>query len=476
MEPNWILQRARLTPDKIGLSFGEQQWTFLQLHEQSKRVAKQLMAFELKATMRVAVIGPSTPQLIFIMYGCMQLQLEMVLLNNRLSEQELKYQIEDAQVTYILVADEFQHMLNDERVVYFSQIFSQLPKQQQLSDEWDEQHTVAIMYTSGTTGFPKGVRLTLQNHKTSALASALNLGIGQNDSWLCAVPIFHISGFSILMRSLLYGMTVRLYEKFEEVASAKEIAAGTVTHMSVVNVMLQRIISYMEQQHLTAHENFSTMLAGGGPIPEQFLKRAQMLQLQVAQTYGMTETASQTATLSQQDAFRKIGSAGKPLFFYQIKIDGATKAGESGEICIKGAHVTPGYIGRFSERASTVDGWLHTGDVGYLDDEGYLYVLDRRSDLIISGGENVYPAEIENTLLAHPAVVEAGVCGVAHEQWGQVPLAFVVIKQAITEKELLDFCKIRLAAYKCPKAIRFVNELPRNGSNKLVRRKLKEYL
>ena len=474
MEPNWIMQRANITPEKIGLSFEQQSWTFSQLYEKSKRLAQQLYSLGVQPSTRVAVIGPSTPQLIFVMYGCMQLQLEMVLLNNRLSEQELQYQVDDAEVAYILVADEFQHMLRDERVVLFSTIEAAQQSEYELAHEWDEQQTIAIMYTSGTTGFPKGVRLTLQNHKTSALASALNIGVQPSDCWLCAVPIFHISGFSILMRSLLYGMTVRLYEKFDEVESAKEIANGTVTHMSVVNVMLQRIISYMEHQQLMAHTNFATMLAGGGPIPEQFLHRAQALQLRVAQTYGMTETASQTATLSPDDAFRKIGAAGKPLFFYQMKIDGATAANEPGEICIKGAHVTPGYIGRFAERAATNDGWLHTGDIGYLDDEGYLYVLDRRSDLIISGGENVYPAEIENTLLAHPAVAEAGVVGVDDAQWGQVPAAFIVTKMPISEKELLEFCKIRLAAYKCPKSIQFVEQLPRNGSNKLLRRKLKE--
>ena len=461
-----------MTPNKIGLRFGEEQWTFLQLHEQSQKVAMQLAALHIKNKERVAIIGPSTPRLIHVMYGCMQLQLEMVLLNNRLSEQELHYQIDDASVSYVLVADEFKELIHDDRVVYFSEILTQQAEVVELASEWDEQHTTTIMYTSGTTGFPKGVRLTLENHKTSALASALNLGIGANDSWLCAVPIFHISGFSILMRSLLYGMAVSLYEKFDAVAIAQEIAAGTVTYMSVVNVTLERIVSYMEEQQLVAHENFETMLAGGGPIAEQFLSRAERLQLRVAQTYGMTETASQTATLSAEDAFKKLGSAGKPLFFYQVRIDGATKAGEAGEICVKGKHVTPGYIGRFADKQSTTDGWLFTGDIGYLDEEGYLYVLDRRSDLIISGGENVYPAEIENVLLAHPDVLEAGVCGVPHDIWGQVPAAFVVTKRSVSEQQLMEFCKSKLAAYKLPKSIHFVDHLPRNGSNKLVRRKL----
>jgi len=213
------------------------------------------------------------------------------------------------------------------------------------------------------------------------------------------------------------------------------------------------------------------MLAGGGPVPADYLTRAHSLNLAVAQTYGMTETSSQTATLASEDAIRKIGSAGKPLFFNQIKIVEPNAQGE-GEICIRGPHVTPGYIGRFVQKSTTVDGWLHTGDIGYLDEDGYLFVIDRRADLIISGGENIYPAEIENVLLTHPAVKEAGVCGVDDEQWGQVPLAFVVLNGQVTVEQLQAFCQQRLAKYKMPKEIIITNSLPRNGADKLLRRKL----
>ncbi|MFF5994162.1 o-succinylbenzoate--CoA ligase [Lysinibacillus sp. KU-BSD001] len=477
MQPNWLAQRSYLTPNRIGLSFDEQQWTFQELYQEAICMAEKLATFHVNQGDRVAILAPSRPELIMMIYGCMQAQLEMVFLNGRLSEHELQYQIEDAQVKAILVHEQELHKLQaDARILTFNTVLTAERTPINIAQEWDDTTTISIMYTSGTTGFPKGVRQTVQNHSASAISSALNLGLKEDDVWLCTVPIFHISGFSILIRSLLYGMTVRLYEKFDAAKCANEIVQGSVTKMSVVAVMLERILTYMEESGLVAHPNFTTMLLGGGPVPVDYLQRAAKLHLRVAQTYGMTETSSQTATLSNEDAMRKIGSAGKPLFFNHIKIEGVTKPREEGEICIRGPHVTPGYIGKFAERAATQDGWLKTGDIGYLDEEGYLYVIDRRSDLIISGGENIYPAEIENVLMAHPNVKEAGVCGMDDDVWGQVPVAFVVVKQPISEEHLLNFCQARLASYKLPKNIKFIDTLPRNGSNKLLRRKLKDIL
>lgn len=477
MQPNWLAQRSYLTPNRIGLSYHHQQWTFKELHEEAVHIAGKLASFHLDRGDRIALLAPSRPELIMMIYGCMERGLEMVFLNGRLSPYELQYQIQDAQVKAVVVHEEEQHKLpEDIDVILFAEVFCAEEIKIEAVEEWDDEATISIMYTSGTTGFPKGVRQTVQNHSASAISSVLNLGLKESDVWLCTVPIFHISGFSILMRSLLYGMQVRLYEKFDAASCAAEIARGSVTRMSAVAVMLERILSYMEEHGMKAHSNFQSLLAGGGPVPVDYLKRADKLCLQVVQTYGMTETSSQTATLSSEDAMKKAGSAGKPLFFNQIRIEGAAKPGDEGEICIRGPHVTPGYIGRFASRQALENGWLKTGDIGYLDEDGYLYVIDRRADLIISGGENIYPAEIENVLLAHPAVKEAGVSGIDDPKWGKVPAAFIVLKNEATIEELLVFCKARLASYKLPKKILIVDQLPRNGSNKLVRRRLTELL
>lgn len=216
-------------------------------------------------------------------------------------------------------------------------------------------------------------------------------------------------------------------------------------------------------------------------MPRPLLEECARRGIPAVQTYGLTEAASQVTTLAPADALRKLGSAGRPLFPVTVRIaDEAGRPlppGEAGEILVRGPTVTAGYFGRPEETARALrDGWLHTGDIGYLDQEGYLYVLDRRDDLIVSGGENVYPAEVEAVLRQHPAVADAAVIGLPDERWGQTVAAAVVLRPgcAVDGDELVRFCRERLAGYKVPRCFRIVPSLPRNAAGKLLRRALRE--
>jgi O-succinylbenzoic acid--CoA ligase len=350
-----------------------------------------------------------------------------------------------------------------------------------LRSEIDLGATQAIIYTSGTTGRPKGVLITYGMHLWSAVGSLLNLGQGPDDCWLACLPFFHIGGLSILMRGAIYGMRVLVHDRFDAVSINQAILQGRVSIISVVTAMLQRLLASLDQDSGTTSTYPSTLrcvLLGGGPAPQSLLEDCARRGIPAVQTYGMTESCSQAATLAPEDALRKLGSAGRPLATIQIRImvhGRIAESNEPGEIMLRGPTITPGYALRpEATTAAFQEGWFATGDWGYLDMDGYLYVLDRRSDLIISGGENVYPAEIEATLLEHPAVAEAGVCGVPSERWGQVPLAFVVLRAGSSagKDELLAYMETRLARYKIPEDIRFTNHLPRTSSGKLLRRDL----
>jgi O-succinylbenzoic acid--CoA ligase len=264
-----------------------------------------------------------------------------------------------------------------------------------------------------------------------------------------------------LLRSVIYGMTAEVHARFDPTNVNTAIDQG-VSAVSVVSSMLDRMLAERGDRPYPTTLRF--VLLGGGPAPLPLVERALQAQAPVIQTYGLTETASQVVTLAPEDVIRKAGSAGKPLMGSRIRIEA------DGEILVQGPTVSPGYLHQPPRQ-----GWLRTGDLGYLDADGYLYVLDRRDDLIISGGENVYPAEVEAALLAHPAVADAGVVGLADPQWGRVVAAAVTLRadRSVTEPELIGFCRERLAAYKVPRRIEFRAALPRNAAGKLVRRDLR---
>lgn len=484
--PHWLLKRASLTPDRLALVAKGEAWTFRELNERVQQTAKRFIQIGIQADDHVALLAHNGPHTVTIIHALHYVGAVLIPLNTRLTTDELTWQVEDAAASW-LIGDEANaenaRSISKKRpgtqVVIWSDILSLQPDEARfaLKSTISLTDRQAIMYTSGTTGKPKGVMLSYGNHWWSAVSSALNLGLHINDRWLISVPLFHMSGLSILMRSVIYGITAVIHETFDPEAANRAIMEDDVTIASVVSDMLRRMVECLGDARYP--ETFRCMLLGGGPVPMPLLEQCQQKGIPVFQTYGLTETASQIATLSPEYMLTKAGSAGKPLFPAELRIeaeDGTIREPEKeGEIVVKGPSVTSGYWQReAATREAIRDGWLYTGDIGYVDADGFLYVLDRRSDLLISGGENVYPAEIESVLTSHPAVAEAGVTGIRDRRWGQVPVAFVVLHTGkdVTEQDLKTFCRKRLARYKVPVRVLFVDALPRNSANKLLRREL----
>ena len=303
-----------------------------------------------------------------------------------------------------------------------------------------------VIRTSGTTGVPKSVELTYANHAASALASAGGLGVDPEDRWLCPLPLHHVGGLNVLIRSAINRTTAVIHERFDVDRVRSTLEAGEVTLASLVPTMLERL----RAADLRRAPNLRAIALGGGPIPPGLLDWAADARIPVVPVYGMTESCSQVVA----------GSPGRPLPGVELRI------APDGEILVRGAMVAPG--------EADAEGWLHTGDQGRLDDDGALHVLGRLKELIVTGGENVAPLEIEQALLAHPAVEDAGVAGLPDPEWGEAVTAFVVLSEPVDPEELREWSRGRLEPFKVPKAIRVVDGLPRGAGGKLLRDRLAE--
>ncbi|MFS0751044.1 o-succinylbenzoate--CoA ligase [Oceanobacillus sp. 1P07AA] len=473
--PHWLTKRADLSPDKNAIEFEDgNSISYLELFHRSQSYAKKLANLGLQQGDHIAILSTNCVEMIQTVYACSYLGTVVVLLNTKLTINELNQQLIDSDSTLIITSESFTKSEFEVQKISYNELESVSEKQNSimLNEEICLDDIFTMMYTSGTTGFPKAVQQTYGNHWWSATSSVLNLGLHENDKWLIPLPLFHVSGLSTMLKSVIYGMPIYVLEKFDVEKVHDAIMNRNVTIVSVVTVMVQRLIKRLGNNHYPY--DFRCMLLGGGPAPKSLLEEAKERNIPVFQSYGMTETSSQIVTLTPEDALKKIGSAGKPLFPAQLKIDhNKNEPNQIGEIIVRGPMVTRGYYKRTEANDKVFENsWLHTGDMGYLDEQGYLYVVDRRNDLIISGGENIYPSEIENVLVQIDGIEEAGVKGIPNEEWGMVPAAYIVCSKPIEMKVLDAHLEKYLAKYKRPKEIHIINELPRNAANKLVRHRL----
>jgi o-succinylbenzoate---CoA ligase len=485
--PDFLEVAARAHPSRIALSFGGQQWTFAELERAVAGAARILREATRDSGQRVGILAANKPGYVFAVHAAARAGVVLAPLNWRHSAGELAWQIEDAQIGVLLV--------DEKRMAKVRAACREMPVDVLSIEEFEQAQSEAkvngpappidlardavIIYTSGTSGRPKGARITYGNLWFSAVASSLHIGHDVDDIWLGVLSLFHIGGLSVLFRGVIGATRVELHERFEP-NRVRDAFAGGVTLASLVPAMLERVMAGCSEAPRASR--LRCVLIGGGPAPIELIARCAALGIPVAPTYGLTEASSQVSTLRPKDVLRKLGSSGQALPTTSIRVvDGQHVAGpgQIGGIEVRGPTIFDGYAGREQREAVSEGGWLATGDDGYLDDEGFLYVVDRRQDLIVSGGENIYPAEVERILLQHPSVADAGVVGMASEAWGARPVAAVIWRghdEVNVEGVLLAHCQARLAAYKVPDRIAVVTALPRSPSGKLLRRELREML
>ncbi|MFZ7945016.1 acyl-CoA synthetase [Neobacillus sp. 19] len=489
-ELDWLENRARLSPDKDAIVDEKTNtaWTFEKLNRRAKSTANWLRARGVKKGDRIALLSPNDICYFDLLFACGKIGAIFVPLNWRLSPQEIKEILDDCTPILIGIHQKFEGMcphLNTvstfltgdasyEELVTFS--MRNLPEEKIL-----ETDPLAIIYTGGTTGIPKGVVLSHQSILWNAMNTIISWNLTEDDVTINYLPMFHTGGLNALcVPILMIGGTVVIGGSF-----VGEKAVGTLNQYRCTTILLVPTMYHMLIQTTEFQDNefpfMKIFLSGAAPCPLSIYEAFQKKGLAFKEGYGLTEAGPNNFFISPEDARVNPGSVGKPMLFNSIKLvkaDGSeTKPNEVGELVIKGKHGFSFYWNRYRETRKTVkDGWIQTGDLAKRDEQGFYYIVGRKKDIIISGGENIYPLEIEQLLAAHPAIDEVAVLGLPDEKWGEVVVAFITLKQTYTlqEEELKLYCESKLGRYKIPKQFMHVEELPKTHVGKIDKKKLKE--
>ena len=495
----WLADRAKLTPKRRALTFEGTTWTYAAVQERVDRVAGALRELGVRHGDRVGFLGLNHPAFFETLFATARLGAIFVPVNFRLTGPELVYVIGDAGVHTLVVDDAHRAVVEGVRPSLSCRAYV---SSESAADGWvtldslretapafaggeriDDDEVALIMYTSGTTGRPKGAMLTHANLWWNNVAALLLTDTLENDVSLVCAPLFHIGGLNVTtMQAWMKGGEIVLHRGFDPGRFLDDIAKYGVTTVFAVPAMLLFVSQHPEfdGSDLTS---LRSIITGGAPVPEALIKLYNGRGVQVNQGYGLTETSPCATFLTPEWALAKIGSAGRPPMLVSIKLvdpDGrtVTEPMARGELCVRSPNVMRGYWNRPEDTAAVIDpdGWFHTGDVAYADEDGFYFISDRIKDMVITGGENVYPAEVESVLYDHPGIADVAVIGLPDARWGEAVVAVVVPKPdtTVTLEELRDFAGERLARYKLPTRLEIVDAVPRNPAGKSLKYELRD--
>jgi acyl-CoA synthetase (AMP-forming)/AMP-acid ligase II len=485
--PELVSRSARRDPDGPALAFEGARRSFGELEERSDRLAAVLAARGIGPGDHVAMLQYNGIEFVEAFLGVQKVGACAVPVNFRLSREEVDYVLADCGAALVIADPELAPRAGSLPTLavgpdYEAALAAAPPGRPEFEVQ---SHDLAfLMYTSGTTGRPKGAMLSHQNLVVNTTNWLYEVGARPDDVWLSGLPLFHIGGLNGVLPFLHLGALAVIEPSggFDPSQSIARLAEHDVSMCFFVPTQWQEICSSPEVGKVDRERLRKAMWgASQAPLPTLELLAATFPSVEIVNAFGQTEMSSNTCFLKGEDAIRKMGSVGRPALGVEVRIvdeEGAdVPPGEVGEIVYRGPTVMQGYAGKPEATAEAfAGGWFHSGDLVREDPEGFIYVVDRLKDMLISGGENVYPAEVERALIEHPAVAEVAVVGVAHPRWVETPLAVVVAAPGaeVGEEELIALCRERLAGYKKPSAVVFVDELPRNAAGKVLKRQLRD--
>jgi fatty-acyl-CoA synthase len=470
---SWPARRAAMSPGATALIFGGRRTTYAELYERTSRLAAALRAAGIRAGDRVAYLGPNHPSFAETMFATWMLGAIFVPLNFRLTPPEIEYQLRHSGAVALISAapvetDVALHLRTEDLEAFAADSERVVEPETGLDD------VALILYTSGTTGHPKGAMLTHGNLVWNCYNLLVCVDVASDEVTLVSAPLFHVAALNqCLLPTFLKGGTSVIMPGWDVDGCFDAIAEHRITWMFGVSQMFAGL-SQSPRWHDADLTSVRSLMTGGAPVPEALIRAYQERGLAFCQGYGMTETSPGATFLEARESRAHIGSAGLPVFFAEVRVTrpDLTPAdpGEPGEVLVRGPNVTPGYWNDPEATAAALtDGWFRSGDLAIVDDAGHFRIVDRTKDMYISGGENVYPAEVEAAIFEHPAVAEAAVVGVPDERWGEVGRAFVVPVpgSSLSPADVPVFLAGRLAKYKIPVYVDVVDDLPRTGSNKV---------